>query len=45
MKKKKNEIKKEERAYGVVTPALGASSKGSEGEQSHACREMTPIAI
>jgi hypothetical protein len=40
----------EEQAYlfGVTAPALGASPKGSEGErceQSHACREITPIAI
>ena len=29
----------------MAFPALGAFSKGSEGEQSHACRELTPIAI
>lgn len=28
-----------------ATPALRAFSKGSEDEESHACREMIPIAI
>lgn len=32
-------------SFEVITPALEAVSKGSEVEQSHACREMNPAAI
>ena len=37
----------EEQAYSseVTTPVLKAFSKGSEGEESHACRELNPTAI